>query len=452
MRQVENCPDSVYNTLMVKRTAYLDRIRSLKDGPLIKIVAGARHSGKSFLFCQIIAELKLSGIDDARIIRVDFENADAGIPRTARAIETFIGQKAEKDGKYYLFFDEIQTVSGWEKAVNALSQRRKFDIYIAVSDAACLLKNGNGANGGEKYFFINFKTFSFAEYKQIFTPCRAGHGGGLLRKAIGVKNSTDALFGNYVRYGGFPAVYAGLYGYYAALSGISGEDAKAAETCLKNIYSSILLNDVIRRAKIRNIELLEHIASVIFLNAGKENSPKKIVESLRKKRYTKDLSLVQRYTKALVNAFIIKKIPCCNLKTGRIMPANARYFVCDHGLLGAARGFCGPDFSAAAENILSHDLERREFAVYYGKINNRIVDFFAKRGDRFIFLQAVTAGCNAETLEQKTETLRFLNGIERFSSQNKYIIFLDGAASRKPAPADGIHCFSLRDFLLLEDI
>jgi predicted AAA+ superfamily ATPase len=432
---------------MVKRTAYLDRIKSLKDGQHIKIIAGVRHSGKSFLFCQIMAELKLAGIDDAHIIHVNFENAAAGIPRTARGIETFIGQKAENDGKYYLFFDEIQTVPGWEKAVGALRRQRKFDIYVSVS-AAFPLKNGGGTDGEEKYIFINVKTFSFAEYKQLFVPA-VKHGRGLLRKAITIKNLTDSLFVNYVRYGGFPSVYAVLSGHYAALPGICRENAEAAETCLKSIYSSILLNDVIRRAKIRDVELLEHIINIVFLDAGKENSPKKITESLRKKRYTKNLSFVHRYIKALENAFMLKKMPCCNLKTGKLMPSNARYFTGDHGLLGAARGAGGADLQAAAGNILLHDLERREFAVYSGKINNRIVDFFAKRGDRFIFLQA--ADGDAETLEQKTETLRLLNGIERFSSQKKYIIFIDDDSPNKLEDA-GIHYFSLRDFLLLEDV
>jgi predicted AAA+ superfamily ATPase len=431
---------------MVKRTAYLDRIKSLKGDQHIKIIAGVRHSGKSFLLCQIMAELRQAGIDDAHIIHVNFESAAAGIPRTAREIETFIGQKAESDGIYYLFFDEIQTVAGWEKAVGALRQQRKFDIYISVS-AAFPLKNGGGIDGNEKYIFINFKTFSFAEYTQFFAPDVKSRS-GLLRKAIMIRNSTDAMFGNYVRYGGFPSVYAGLSGHYAALSRICGENAKAAETCLKNIYSSILLNDVIRRAKIRDVELLEHIISIIFLNAGKENSPKKITENLRKKRYTKNLSYVYRYIKALENSFMVKKMSCCNLKTGKLIYSNARYFSGDHGLIGAARGTSGADLPSAAENILLHDLERREFAVYSGKINNRIVDFFAKSGDRFIFLQAFDGASGTETLEQKTETLRLLNGIERFSSQKKYIIFLDNAASYKFE--DGIHYFSLRDFLLLE--
>jgi predicted AAA+ superfamily ATPase len=452
---VENRRDFLYDRLMVKRTAYLDRIKRLKDEPCVKIITGVRHSGKSFLLYQIIAELKLSGIDDEHIIHVNFENAALDVPRTAREIETFIetviGQKTEKDKKYYIFFDEIQTITGWEKVVRALWRQQRFDIYISASNMARKSKNGGGAEVEKKYFFINFKPFSFAEYKENFAPA-VKREDGLLAKAIMLKKSTGALFGSYVRYGGFPSVYTGLHGTNAVLSSVSAEYAEAARTSLKSIYSSILLHDVIRRAKIRNVELLEHIIDIIFPGAGQENSPKKIAESLREKRYTKDLNLVSRYITALENAFVIKKIPCCNLLTGKLISTNARYFMSDHGLLVAARGGCNADSTAAAWNILLHDLEYREFIVCSGKIKTRIVDFFAKRGERFIFLQTVTGTDDAETIEQKTETLHLLNDIEHFSPQEKYVIFLDETVQRKYETVNDIHYLSLCDFLLLEDV
>jgi predicted AAA+ superfamily ATPase len=436
---------------MIERSAYLEKIKNLKDKPQIKIITGIRHSGKSFLFYQLISDLKQSGVEDERIIHINFESPVFDVPRTAREIDLLISEKSGKDGRYYIFFDEIQTVSGWQRVLNTLLQRQKFDIYVSVSDSSFLSKNGSNVRHEKKYMVINFKPVSFAEYKQYFVPDIEA-GSGLLNKATAVKKALGDIFGRYIRYGGFPAVCTSLYGGRGALT--AGR-AEAITTRIKDIYSSILLHDVIRRENIRNTELLEHIVNIVFLNIGKENSPKKITENLTKKRYTKNLSLVYKYLKALENAFVVKKIPCCNLLTGKLMSVNAKYFAGEHSLLDAARpGVLGASPVGIRHNILAHELERREYAVYSGKFKGRTVDFVAKQGDKFVLLQTIDKAGSAEnSLEQKTETLRLLNDMERFASQKKYVIFLEEGAFSKNESGDGeIQYFSLYDFLSLENI
>jgi predicted AAA+ superfamily ATPase len=430
---------------MLERTAYLDRLKKAADEQGIKMLSGIRHSGKSFLFYQFISGLKKAGIDDEHIIHLNFESGAIDVPRTAREIEAFIVKKTGENGKYYLFLDEIQTVRGWEKAVQSLSQRQKLDIYISMSDAKILLKNRGNAD--KVCFTINVTPLSFSEYKRFFAP-EARTGCGLLNKAMALKNSARNHFDSFIRYGGFLAVYAGLADSYAGLSGIGAEEIEIISARLNGIYSSILLNDVIRRANIRNIELLEHIIDIIFLNIGKENSPQKITAELRKKRRVKNLDLVNSYIKALENAFVLKKIYRCNLVTGKIVRTNVKYFIGDHALLNAVKGINGDASGGIGENILVHDLERRGYAVYSGKFGAALVDFVAVREKTFIFLQIIhKTSDNEATLRQKTETLERLDYVEAFSGQKKYIIFLDGGAARR---GNGICRISLQDFLLLE--
>ncbi|MDR2445164.1 MAG: AAA family ATPase [Spirochaetaceae bacterium] len=434
---------------MLDRSAYLDVIRNAGNEQRAKMVAGIRHSGKSFLFYRFISELREAGIDDDHIIHFNFENKVLDLPRTAREIETVISKKTVKSGKYYIFFDEIQAVSGWEKAVNTLLQRRKFNIYISISNAAVLL-SGNTAIREKKYVLINFKSLSFAEYKKFFAP-EIKQGCGLLHKAMAIKNSKCNHFDNYIRYGGFPAVYNGLYEPYAGLSGIGAEGIETVNFRLNGIYSSILLNDVIRRANIRNVELLDHIINIISLNIGKENSAKKITESLRKKHYKKNLSLVHKYVKALENAFVIKKMYRCNLLTGKLMRTNVKYFMGDHALLNAVIGIRDRVADGIPQNILLHDLERRGYAVYSGKLGSGSIDFFAKRADTFLFLQIIDGAAGDENiLKQKIETLNLLNDIEMFSRQKKYVLFFDADAQFKQE-GERIHYVSLENFLLFTD-
>jgi predicted AAA+ superfamily ATPase len=445
-RGVESAADLLYSGIMFDRSACLDIIKSVQNEPRAKMVAGIRHSGKSFLFYRFISELKRAGIDNERIIHLDFESAAFDPPRTAREIEAFINKKTAKSGKYYIFFDEIQAVSGWEKTVNSLLRRREFDIYISTSNAA-LLSDGNGAAREKNYVLINFKPLSFADYKRFFAP-EAKPGCGLLIKAMAVKDSKCNHFENYVRYGGFPAVYDGLRESCADLSGMGAEEAETMNSRLNGIYSSILLNDVIRRANIRNVELLEQIVNIIFLNIGKEKSTQSIIDDLRKKRCKKNLSLVGQYLKALENAFVLKKLYRCNLLTGKLTRAGTRCFIGDHALLNAVTGIRDRSAEGIPKNILLHDLERRGYTVYSGKLGNNSVDFFAKRGDTFIFLQIAGGADGGENiLKQKIETLKLLGGMEAFSRQKKYVLFLD-ADTRFKQEDDGIKRLSLQNFLL----
>jgi predicted AAA+ superfamily ATPase len=221
---------------------------------------------------------------------------------------------------------------------------------------------------------------------------------------------------------------------------------------LNGIYSSILLNDVIRRSKIRNLELLEQIINTIFCNIGKENSTRNIIEGLKKSRHKKNLSLVGPYIKALENAFIIKKVFRCNLSTGKILRTNAKFFIGDHALLNAVIGMRDNAVIGILENILTQDLERREYTVYTGKFNDKCVDFVAKRGDAFVLLQTVDKNTEPNILEQKIEALKFFNDDEVFAAQKKYVIVLDADASFEREPDGVIHYISLRNFLLLETI
>jgi predicted AAA+ superfamily ATPase len=437
---------------MLKRAAYLDKIKSIKNDSRIKIIAGIRYSGKTFLFYQIITELKLSGIDDEHIIHLNFENTIFDIPRTADEIETFINEKTGKDGRYYLFLDEIQKVSGWENTVNTLHRRQEIDIYISISDMTDLPKDMIPPE--KKYILINFKPFSFSEYKEFFVP-ETKPGGGLLNRAATLKNTTCKHFNNYIRYGGFPVVYTRLYDTYTGLSNINNEDINTIAARLDGIYSSILLHGVIHRAQIRNIELLEHVINIIFLNIGKENSANNITEILRKKPYTKNLSFVPSYLKALENAFIIKKVSSYNLLTDKLLNTGVKYFIGDHALLNAVTGIKEKAVSGILENMIVHDLERREYTVYTGKLGGRYIDFAAKRGDEFIFLQTISENTDSETiLEQKTGTLAFLNDNEKFSLQRKYVIFIDAEAESgiETGAITGIYYISLQKFLLLENI
>ena len=99
-------------TYMIKREAYLSRIRPFIGNELIKVLTGIRRSGKSVMLSLIQDELVESGVNRGQFIFLNFENMSNVHLCTSTALHDEIIRRAnEIDGKVYLFFDEIQEVT-----------------------------------------------------------------------------------------------------------------------------------------------------------------------------------------------------------------------------------------------------------------------------------------------------------------------------------------------------
>ena len=104
---------------MVKREMYMKRIRPFIGTDLIKVMTGIRRSGKSVMLELIKQELIDSGVSSSQFISINFEDMRYTHLQTAKALYDEISSRsAGIDGKIYLFFDEIQEVTNWEKCIN----------------------------------------------------------------------------------------------------------------------------------------------------------------------------------------------------------------------------------------------------------------------------------------------------------------------------------------------
>lgn len=96
----------------------------------------------------------------------------------------------EKEGRVYLFLDEIQEVSDWERCINSLRVNSDVDIYITGSNAR-LLSGEYATLLSGRYVEFSIYPFSFAEY------CEAA-------KLNENNKDVNALFNDYIRFGGLP--------------------------------------------------------------------------------------------------------------------------------------------------------------------------------------------------------------------------------------------------------
>ena len=225
--------------IMVKRDLYLNRISSLIDKDIIKIIIGVRRCGKSYMFNLIIDELVKRKISKDNIILINFESAKYRNVSNPRELDLLVESLTEGiTGKIYMFFDEIQNVDGWEKSVNSFRVDYDCDIYITGSNSK-LLSGELATHLAGRYMEIKMYPFSFKEYLDYKkTP------------------PNKRAFVEYLTYGGFPFL-------------LSLENEIDKSEYLNDIFNSIFLKDIIERYNIRDAGLLTRIVDFILDNTGK---------------------------------------------------------------------------------------------------------------------------------------------------------------------------------------
>jgi len=119
-------------------------------------LTGIRRGGKSVLLQQIKDE-----IDSPNTIFLNFEDLGNQHLCEYNALHDYIcAEIGDSNERFHLFFDEIQEVSGWEKAINSLRVRYKADIYITGSNSQLL--------SGELATYIAGRYVSFVVYPFSF--------------------------------------------------------------------------------------------------------------------------------------------------------------------------------------------------------------------------------------------------------------------------------------------
>ena len=101
---------------MLIRENYLAKIRPYIGKDIIKILTGIRRVGKTTLLKQIRDE-----INSPNTISLNFEDLGNRHLCECNALHEYVcKQIGDNKEQFYLFFDEIEEVQGWEKAVNSL--------------------------------------------------------------------------------------------------------------------------------------------------------------------------------------------------------------------------------------------------------------------------------------------------------------------------------------------
>lgn len=364
---------------MIDRPAYLKQILPFVGKNIIKILVGVRRSGKSTLLGQIKDYLIDNGAPESSIITMNLESARFADIADARSLQSYVREHRAESGKTYAFFDEIQEVDGWEKALCSFMVDYDMDLYVTGSNAH-LLSGELATHITGRYIQIPVYPFSFEEYLRAINAESSGA-------------SRSEAFRDYLDMGGFPFLYDLDFQREPSLK------------YLTDIYGTILLKDVVQRNAIRDANQLERILDYAMEQVGHTLSAKSISDYLKSDRRSVSVDTVYGYLKAAEDACLLHKVQREDAIGKKMLRFNEKYYVVDQGLR-EARGFSNANaVDQVLENIVFIELLRRGYRVTVGKVGDREIDFVAEKNGEREYYQVAYLLAAEETIEREFSVL-----------------------------------------------
>ena len=345
---------------MIIREKYLSKIRPFYDQDLIKVIMGIRRCGKSILLLQIIEELKEKGISEEQIIYINFEDEDYAFIKNDIDLHNYIKGKIINKEKYYLFFDEIQRVEEWEKAVNSFKATKNVSIFITGSNSDLLSGELATYLAGR---YVSFKIFPLT-FKEV---CEL--------KNVKDKKEAEEIFDDYMTWGGLPQRFM-------------MQDEFQTRTYLSDIYDSIVVKDIISRFGIKDLDLFNRIVEYIVTTPSQNFSAESLSEYFtnKDKREVSKITLYN-YLEYMTKAMMISKAERYDVRGKRILNGKYKYYLMDLGIGQVKNIGKRPQLGAYLENIVYNELLSRGYDVKVGNLEKAEIDFIATRFKEKIYIQ-----------------------------------------------------------------
>ena len=354
-----------YYNSMVKRENWLKKIRPFYENELVKVLIGIRRCGKSVILKQIRDEI---GSDDSHKIFINFEDLQFSALCDEINLYNYIKSKITDSQKYYLFFDEIQNVLNFEKAVNSL-RLLNTSIFITGSNAK-LLSGELATLLSGRYVSFRIMPFCFAESLEIQK----------------IEKADDNALMDYIRWGGMPQRFS-----------IQNEEER--RIFLSDLYDSIVLKDIISRYKVQNVDLLNRIVTYLSVNRAQIFSGTSIVNFLKSENRECSKETLYNYLSYITNSCVMNKARRYDIHGKKLLSTLEKYYLTD---ISFARLHSQKiDIGASLENIVYNELICRGYEVQTGVLKNAEVDFIAQKGSEKKYFQVCYLLASEET--QKRE-------------------------------------------------
>ena len=394
---------------MIKRNKYINQIRNFYDSDLVKVLVGIRRCGKSVILQYIMEEIKEK---TDNIIYLNFEKTNDLI-KASNAIELVeYVSKNKKEGKCYIFLDEIQEVENWQVAVKDLRLDLNNSVFITGSNSKLLSSEILTLLSGR---FVSFRIRPFI-YKEMVEYCEQ-----INRKITPM---------DYIVWGGFPARF-------------NIDEVESTKLYLEDLENTIVFNDLIKRYKIKKVVSFKKIVSYILMNNSRVYSARSIHKNIKAQCENISLNTVIKYLDYLKEAYIIDEIPQYSTKAKKELSYYGKIYnadVCFNSLKVSNNRY---DIDHNLENIIYNELLYMGYNVKLYDNAGKEIDFIASKNNKTYLIQVAYS-----VVDEKAYNREFGAFADIDNTNQKIIITTDSI----DFSTSTVKHIKLDDFLLMEEL
>lgn len=347
-------------------------------------LVGTRRSGKTFYFYQLMKAVMKNTPKD-RILYINFED-DRILPLDVKELDNVLEAYYElypenKEEEIYVFFDELQNISGWELYIRRIYDKETVRLFITGSNSKLLSREIATSLRGRTLTF-NLFPLSFKELLK-FKEIKAEKDIAYSKERFKIKK----LLVDYLNLGGFPEVVL--------------EKNYLEQKILNNYFEIMIYKDIVERFSIRNVVLLKTLAKFLLTNTSKLFSVNSYYKSLKETTSVGKETLFE-YMSYLEETNFVFFVPLFSYSLKQQQANPKKVFCIDNGLRNAVSFKFSKDEGRLAENLVFLELKRREEEIYYWK-NKGEVDFVIKSKDQSLI--AINVSYSDEIYEREAKSL-----------------------------------------------
>jgi len=373
----------------LNRSSYLNILEGRLPSEQIKVIIGARRSGKSYIMRQLAKWLiEKKGVNKNNILIINFEDprfTGLDTKLLQQALDVYL-ETYKPEGEIYVFLDEVQEIPRWEKWVRTMQELGKANIIVSGSNSKLLSSELATVLTG-RHLDMTVMPLSFAEFLK-FKNLEITNELECIRNEIVLKS----FLKEFLEFGSFPLV-------------VLGQDK---ESILLSYFDDVVNKDLIKRYKIRKTEEIKSLVKFYLSNVSSPVTFTSVGKFL-------NISTVsaERFSAYLETSYVVFFLKRFSFKVKQQEKSPRKVYAVDTGLANVVGFRFSDNFGKLAENMVFLELKRRSnfdpsMEIYYWKsLAQEEVDFVVKRNTNVTELIQVC--WDIQDINTKSERLRYFS-------------------------------------------
>ena len=372
---------------LISRPNYYNKLNKLLGKGVLIVLTGQRRVGKSYVMKELVA--RKGEEPGANVILIDKEKTAFDFIANYKDLVTYVDGKIDKTKHNYILIDEVQEIKEFERGLRNYYGESYIDIIVTGSNSD-ILSSELGTILSGRFVEVFIQGLSYTEFLEFHNL-----------------KDNEATLSKYINYGGLPG-----------LRPFGLDDPETINDYLQGVYSTILVKDIIRRKKIRNVPFLENLIHFIADNIGKPLSATGIQNYTASNESEVSKNLILKYMKAIDEAYLATAVSRYNIHGKKLLETNDKFYFGDVGIRNfITGGRRADDIEKIVENLVYQHMVRLGYEVKIGQLYSTEIDFVGTKGDDVVYVQAAYL-----ITEEKTFNREFGNLMSIKDNYPKYVI------------------------------